>query len=238
MNYNRIYDQIISRAKNRRTCDYDYIERHHIIPRCLGGGDERENIAILTAEEHYICHLLLARIHPDHIGLNLVVCLMARGRYLKRKRGSKAYAERRKRLYAKNKLLRVCANPTCEAMTPWAMFCSKSCHLEYKRINSKRFTVEAPCSFCGNIVTRHRGREFANVFCDRECLTQYKLSKVEKVEITRECGCCSKSITKLLCIGSDNHKRYADLDRAVFCSIACGSRYHKKIKDSKRLLLV
>lgn len=62
MNYKRIYDQLIDRAKNRVLEGYK--ERHHIIPKCLGGTNKKENLADLTAEEHYLAHQLLVRIHP------------------------------------------------------------------------------------------------------------------------------------------------------------------------------
>jgi hypothetical protein len=38
-----------------------YIEKHHIIPRSLGGSNDKENIVSLSGREHYIAHLLLAR---------------------------------------------------------------------------------------------------------------------------------------------------------------------------------
>lgn len=43
-----------------------YTEKHHIIPRCLGGSNEQINIAVLTAREHYIAHLLLTKMTDDH----------------------------------------------------------------------------------------------------------------------------------------------------------------------------
>jgi NUMOD3 motif len=59
MNYLRIYNEIINNAKNTiRNC---YVEKHHIIPRCMGGTDAVGNIVKLTAREHYICHWLLAK---------------------------------------------------------------------------------------------------------------------------------------------------------------------------------
>ena len=36
-----------------------YFERHHIVPRCLGGLDNKDNLVLLTGREHYICHWLL-----------------------------------------------------------------------------------------------------------------------------------------------------------------------------------
>lgn len=58
--YTRIYNTIIERAKSRSlSC---YTEKHHIIPRSLGGSDNDENLVSLTAREHLICHLLLTKI--------------------------------------------------------------------------------------------------------------------------------------------------------------------------------
>lgn len=40
-----------------------YFESHHIVPRSLGGGDERKNLICLTAGDHYFAHLLLAKMY-------------------------------------------------------------------------------------------------------------------------------------------------------------------------------
>lgn len=53
------YYNIINNACQRKSSGY--IERHHIIPRSLGGNNSKYNIAPLTAREHYICHLLLTK---------------------------------------------------------------------------------------------------------------------------------------------------------------------------------
>ena len=39
----------------------EYVEKHHIIPKSMGGNNSNENIAILTAREHFVCHLLLTK---------------------------------------------------------------------------------------------------------------------------------------------------------------------------------
>jgi hypothetical protein len=62
MNYQRIYDQIIDRAKSRKL--EGYREKHHIIPKCLGGTNEKQNLVELTAREHFVCHQLLIFIYP------------------------------------------------------------------------------------------------------------------------------------------------------------------------------
>ena len=71
MNYEKIYNQIIQKAKNRILVGYK--ETHHIIPRCMNGTDEKDNLVDLTAREHFICHLLLTRIYPEHKGLRLAI---------------------------------------------------------------------------------------------------------------------------------------------------------------------
>ena len=59
--YFRIYNQIIdNRISNPLSLD-EYGEKHHIIPRSLGGLDESSNLVRLTAREHYICHYLLTK---------------------------------------------------------------------------------------------------------------------------------------------------------------------------------
>jgi hypothetical protein len=74
MNYKKIYDSIIQRASTRVLSGY--VERHHIIPRCLGGLDTLENICVLTAEEHFICHQLLAKMYPHSRGIIISALLL------------------------------------------------------------------------------------------------------------------------------------------------------------------
>jgi len=58
MNYLRIYEAIIAnRIKSPST--EEYTEKHHIIPKWMGGNDNTENIVRLSLREHFHCHLLL-----------------------------------------------------------------------------------------------------------------------------------------------------------------------------------
>jgi len=61
MNYQKIYDSLIARAQNRSVDGY--IERHHIVPKALGGSDDQTNLVDLKSREHFIAHLLLAKIY-------------------------------------------------------------------------------------------------------------------------------------------------------------------------------
>ena len=53
------YRNIISQALARQPTGY--VEIHHIVPRSIGGTDDKHNLVSLTAREHLVCHLLLPR---------------------------------------------------------------------------------------------------------------------------------------------------------------------------------
>lgn len=65
MDYKRIYEQLIEKAKTHINKREQYIEKHHIIPKSMGGSDDLNNIVELTAREHFIAHWLLYRIYPN-----------------------------------------------------------------------------------------------------------------------------------------------------------------------------
>lgn len=79
MNYEKIYNQIVIKAQNRVLDKIIYTERHHIIPKCLGGVNSKENRIIVTAKEHYLLHYLLVKIYPDHVGLIHAFWMMCNG---------------------------------------------------------------------------------------------------------------------------------------------------------------
>lgn len=61
--YERWYNEIVESAREReaRGCVLNFKEKHHIIPRCLGGDNRKANIVVLTPREHYLCHILLIK---------------------------------------------------------------------------------------------------------------------------------------------------------------------------------
>ena len=77
MNYQKVYNSIISKAKKEARVKGKevYYEAHHIVPVCLGGeGKTTEwkwhpNIVLLTGREHFLVHWLLVRIYPTSIPL-------------------------------------------------------------------------------------------------------------------------------------------------------------------------
>ncbi len=74
MNYKKHYDALTERALNRTIGDY--VEKHHIIPRCMGGSDDIFNLVKLTPEEHYVAHQLLVKIYPSNRSLVFAAHMM------------------------------------------------------------------------------------------------------------------------------------------------------------------
>lgn len=62
MTYSKHYDLLIKKARSREKPN-EYCERHHVIPKSLGGSNDASNLVWLTAREHFVAHRLLAHIH-------------------------------------------------------------------------------------------------------------------------------------------------------------------------------
>ena len=77
MDYQKHYDNLINRAKTRPI--FQYTERHHIVPRCMGGTDEKDNLVNLTPQEHFVAHQLLVKIYPNNQKLIYAAAMMTRG---------------------------------------------------------------------------------------------------------------------------------------------------------------
>lgn len=79
MDYNKLYDNLIQSAilKNRKKIkNGPYYENHHIIPKCLGGSDQKDNIVLLKPKEHYMAHKILCKMYPKSNQLRYAFWLM------------------------------------------------------------------------------------------------------------------------------------------------------------------
>lgn len=102
MNYAKIYNQLIERAKSVR--DLDYSEKHHIVPRCMGGDNSKSNIVRLSAEEHYVAHLCLVKMYPENRQLVYAANMMCSNSNFHKRSSNKRYGWLRKRLQQAAKL--------------------------------------------------------------------------------------------------------------------------------------
>lgn len=61
------YIELIDKAEqeNRKKSDGNYYEKHHITPKCFGGSNDKSNLVLLTAREHFEAHKLLCDMYQD-----------------------------------------------------------------------------------------------------------------------------------------------------------------------------
>lgn len=99
MDHLKQYEIIINKAiiekrkkYSKNNIRYIYYERHHILPKCLGGTNNAENLVLLTAKEHYVCHKLLTYIYKGNKKLANAFCRMTWDKNGRRNITSKDYA--------------------------------------------------------------------------------------------------------------------------------------------------
>lgn len=63
--YNKLISDSLSRGLDKTKIKY-YTEKHHILPKCMGGKDKENNFVLLKAGEHITAHILLAKCFPDN----------------------------------------------------------------------------------------------------------------------------------------------------------------------------
>lgn len=78
--YEEEYNLLIQAARARKAKREPFkYEEHHIIPRCMGGTDEKENLVLLTIKEHFRAHVLLSNMYPSNGKLALACTRMLAG---------------------------------------------------------------------------------------------------------------------------------------------------------------
>ena len=65
LTYREFINNILE-TRGRFNCGEAYYERHHIIPKCVGGTDNKDNLIDLYAAEHFKAHRLLALENSDN----------------------------------------------------------------------------------------------------------------------------------------------------------------------------
>ena len=79
MTYQEFIDSILNSGRRRpnkrsdRCGDYDV---HHIVPKCMGGADDADNLVYLTYIEHIKAHVLLFKENPNNSKLACAVLFM------------------------------------------------------------------------------------------------------------------------------------------------------------------
>lgn len=74
MDLPRIYVEFIADRRTREG-SLTVFDRHHILPTCLGGGNEPENLIYLSPSDHLFAHRLLASMHGGELLLAFILML-------------------------------------------------------------------------------------------------------------------------------------------------------------------
>ena len=66
MNYQKLHDNLIDKARNRVKPN-GYTEIHHVVPKSMGGVNNKSNLVCLTAREHFLIHWCIAKIYGGNM---------------------------------------------------------------------------------------------------------------------------------------------------------------------------
>ena len=64
MNYLKCYTSLIDHYK--KVIIDGYYEKHHILPSCMGGTNDPENLLLLPTKAHFVAHHLLYKAYPEN----------------------------------------------------------------------------------------------------------------------------------------------------------------------------
>lgn len=101
--YKATYDRLMLRASGREFIKGVH-ERHHVVPKSLGGSNDKDNIVCLTYREHFLAHWLLTKFTDG--------------------------AERKKMLHALSRMMSKNSYHDARAITSWQYALSRKANAE------------------------------------------------------------------------------------------------------------
>ena len=190
MQYELIYERLVKRGKERPMID-GYKERHHIIPKCMGGGDAIENLVDLTPEEHYVAHQLLVKMYPNNLRLVRACDVMSKdtkaGKYWRK---NKMYGWLRRKLYVPrvDTTCKHCGRVFKSLECSNRSFCSKQCKIDSQK---NKVTLECEGCYCNFeiIPSQSKGRSY----CTPECSVKFRYIR-DGTSIPWTCPKCASEI--------------------------------------------
>jgi hypothetical protein len=228
MNYKLIYDQLVKRGQQRPKLK-GYTENHHIIPRCVGGSDDAQNLVSLSAREHFIAHRLLVKIYPKQGGLWTALMMMYgfKSKY-NNVLTSKQYQTVREKWIEYKKVDRSLRNcKTCNIdftvkTTLKQRFCCQRCYYDYKKKLQSTKVIKT-CPQCNIEFKISAYRNFKTVCCSVKCAGEYKT----KTQILMNCPICEKEFVRRI----SYIKLRLELNpcKQFFCSRTCS--YNSRHKN-------
>ena len=103
--YTKIYNSLVESRKilDRKFTTGCGFERHHIIPKSLGGTNDKSNIVVFTPREHCIAHILLSKMYSGEAKGKMCYALISLSKLRNKNRAaisSREYDRLRKAHYA------------------------------------------------------------------------------------------------------------------------------------------
>lgn len=155
-----------------------FCEKHHITPLCKGGADVKENIVILPARAHIICHYLLHKAYPEDPGLAHAFAMMAvNNKSQNRKFSSRMYEASK---LARSKALRGVPRPEWVRKKLRKPKSSKEKYFGNTNGSGNRGKTYVPRSFSHKEALR---AALAPAYAARKSRTAEKIAKVRKLFI-------------------------------------------------------
>lgn len=185
MNYKQIYFNLIKKALQRESVD-GYYETHHIIPRCLGGTDDKNNLVKLTAREHFVAHYLLVKIRPDNFKLINAAIMMSCTN--KTRTTSRTYEWMRRKFAAGRSKQMKDPNHNASFGTCWVHHVNLQ---QTKRINKNELQ-----KFIEQGWKKGRVINFARCKVCENCGKEYLVKNCSRVKVQRYCGKKCSDATK------------------------------------------
>lgn len=227
MNYLKIYNEIIENRKLNKY--YGYTEMHHIIPRCMNGTDDKENLVALSAREHFICHLLLTKIYPKNTDLvyafnNMFMSSDNQERYLP----SSHWYEYKRVVFVKNHPMKdpLIKEKHRKNSTIGTIAAIKRKALKWVEENPGSFCELNTCDICGKITNGNKRK-----YCSDNC----RLAKIKKP--TKPCLVCGRHHNKVYCCSKecmDKYKKQPDDEYSKTLSIK-RKKYIKENADKIKI---
>lgn len=221
--YTKWYYSIISSSKANPAKDV-YTERHHIIPRSLGGSDDEDNLVDLTAKQHFICHLLLTKMFEvgsfEYYKMIHAFCMMdwCYGNSKMSRYTSKVY-EAQRREYSEYMSIKQAGSGNNQFNTRWVY--NEDLKLCKKILKDE----EIPEGWLQGRVLNW----------DTYFMRKAKRILQEEKQTTLHCKECGLPISSKICSSLKCENTYHFRDSKIFCSSKCGNAY--RFRNSKMITL-
>jgi hypothetical protein len=218
---NWYYNLVLKRKQN---IPEGYFERHHIIPKSIGGNNNSDNIVCLTAREHFIAHWLLTKMVSGQNRYKMEFALNAMSRVSsnqERKLTSYQFARCKiaHSIAMKNTIPRMVTDPITREKWYKAMEeVNSRPEVKKKRSNSQKISQNSEKTILKRKLT-HNTKEYK----EKQSLASKESQNRPEVKL-------KKSIA-----AKNNHQKPNAKEKYTLAAIECQNRPEVKLKKSEKL---